>query len=87
MKITVQGKQMAVGAALSDHIDARLGHAVTKYFENALEAHVVISKDAHLFQCDNVGFEFIPLLFQLFDFVLELSYFALQLFDCTLMNE
>ena len=52
MKITVQGKQMAVGAALSDHIDARLGYAVTKYFENALEAHVVISKDAHLFQCD-----------------------------------
>lgn len=52
MKITVQGKQVDVGAALSDHIDERLGHAVTKYFENALDATVVLSKNAHLFRCD-----------------------------------
>ena len=52
MKITVKGKQVDVGAALGDHVDERLGHAVTKYFENAIEANVVFSREAHLFTAD-----------------------------------
>ena len=52
MRIAVNGKQMDVGAALQGHVQDELGALVTKYFEQALDATVVFSKEAHFFRCD-----------------------------------
>jgi len=52
MHITVTGKQIDVGDALRGHTQAALEDIAEKYFGNALEAHVVFSREAHLIQCD-----------------------------------
>jgi ribosomal subunit interface protein len=52
MQISVSGKQLAVGAALRSHIDGHLREAVAKYFDQALEAHVVVSRAAHNVRVD-----------------------------------
>lgn len=52
MHITVTGKQIDVGDALRSHTQAALEDIAEKYFGNALEAHVVFSREAHLIQCD-----------------------------------
>ena len=52
MHITVTGKQIDVGDALRGHTQAALEDIAEKYFSNALEAHVVFSREAHLIQCD-----------------------------------
>jgi ribosome hibernation promoting factor len=52
MHITITGKQIDVGDALRRHAEAALGDIAEKYFGNALEAHVVFSREAHLIQCD-----------------------------------
>ena len=52
MQISVSGKQLAVGAALRNHIDGHLRDAVAKYFDHALEAHVVVSRAAHNVRVD-----------------------------------
>ncbi len=52
MHITVTGKQIDVGDALRSHAHAALENIAEKYFGNALEAHVVFSREAHLIQCD-----------------------------------
>src|SRR5579859_2369064 len=52
MHITVTGKQIDVGDALRSHTQAALEDIAAKYFGNALEAHVVFSREAHLIQCD-----------------------------------
>jgi ribosome hibernation promoting factor len=52
MHITITGKQIDVGDALRSHAQAALEGIAEKYFGNALEAHVVFSREAHLIQCD-----------------------------------
>jgi ribosomal subunit interface protein len=52
MHITVTGKQIDVGDALRCHTQAAIENIAEKYFGNALEAHVVFSREAHLIQCD-----------------------------------
>jgi ribosomal subunit interface protein len=48
MQLTMTGKQIDVGDALRRHIEASLGSILGKYFKTAIEAHVVVSKEAHL---------------------------------------
>lgn len=52
MQTSVSGKQIAIGAALQEHVKERLTKAVTKYFDRAINADVVFSKEAHLFRAD-----------------------------------
>lgn len=48
MQLTVTGKQIDVGDALRRHVEASLDSILGKYFGSAIEAHVVVSKEAHL---------------------------------------
>lgn len=52
MQILVKGKQVDVGDALRGYVEERLGNGVAKYFDNAIDATVVISRDAHQFRTD-----------------------------------
>lgn len=52
MHVTVKGKQLDVGDALRTHVNETLTSLVGKYFQNPLEATVVLSKDAHLYTAD-----------------------------------
>lgn len=48
MQLTMTGKQIDVGNALRRRVEASLGSILGKYFGTAIEAHVVVSKEAHL---------------------------------------
>jgi ribosomal subunit interface protein len=48
MQLSVTGKQTEIGEALRRHIEASLGSTLDKYFKTAIEAHVIVSKEAHL---------------------------------------
>jgi ribosomal subunit interface protein len=48
MHLTVTGKQIDTGDALRRHVEASLGSILGKYFKTAIEAHVVLSREAHL---------------------------------------
>jgi ribosomal subunit interface protein len=48
MHLTVTGKQIDTGDAFRSHVEASLGSILGKYFKTAIEAHVVLSKEAHL---------------------------------------
>jgi ribosomal subunit interface protein len=52
MQITVKGKQIEVGDALRRHVEDALTAAVSKYFSNPLESHIVFTREAHLFRAD-----------------------------------
>lgn len=52
MELTVRGKQIDVGDALTTHVSDTLTPVTEKYFENAIDASVVFSRDAHLFKAD-----------------------------------
>lgn len=52
MQIQVSGKKMDVGEALTTHVKERITKGVSKYFEHAITAEVVFSKEAHLFRTD-----------------------------------
>lgn len=52
MRITVKGKQMDVGDALTTHVKDRLEEVVAKYAERPTEALVTFSKDRHEFVAD-----------------------------------
>lgn len=52
MQLTVKGKQIDVGDALRVHVDESLQSVVQKYFDRAIEANVVFSREAHLFRAD-----------------------------------
>jgi len=52
MDITVKGKQMDVGDALRTYVDENLATTVSKYFDRALDATVVFSREAHNFRAD-----------------------------------
>jgi ribosomal subunit interface protein len=52
MQLTVTGKQVEIGEALRHRVDASLNAILEKYFKTALEAHVVASREAHLFRAE-----------------------------------
>lgn len=52
MQLVVKGKQMDVGDALRDHIETKLRAGVAKYFDSAVEANVVVSRQKHGFRTD-----------------------------------
>lgn len=52
MKVTVSGKNMNVGESLRNYAEDELQIKVTKYFERAIEAHIIFHKEAHLFCTD-----------------------------------
>lgn len=52
MQLSVKGKQIDVGDALRQHVEKQLKEIVGKYFSDSLDAHVVFSREAHLFRAD-----------------------------------
>ncbi len=52
MQLTVSGKQLDVGEALQTHVRDALDGAVSKYFENPVETHVVFSREGGQFRSD-----------------------------------
>jgi ribosomal subunit interface protein len=52
MQLSVKGKQIDVGDSLRQHVETALGAIVEKYFDRALEAHVVFSREAHMLRSD-----------------------------------
>lgn len=52
MNITVTGRHLDVGASLRRHVEDGLVATVSKYFERAIEAHVVLDKRAPFFIAD-----------------------------------
>jgi ribosomal subunit interface protein len=54
MQISVSGKHIDVGAALSEHVERELNESVKKYFEHAVSAGVILSKLRHCFSANIV---------------------------------
>ena len=52
MEITVKGKNFNVGDSLREHVEKNLDADVKKYFDRALHATVIFSKEAYLFRSD-----------------------------------
>lgn len=52
MEIIVKGKQIDLGDSFRTHAEATLTQLVEKYFDRAIDAAVIISKDAHLVKAD-----------------------------------
>jgi ribosomal subunit interface protein len=50
MNLIVKGQQIDVGDALREHVRASLGGVFGKYFGDAIDATVTISRDAHLYR-------------------------------------
>jgi ribosomal subunit interface protein len=48
MQLTVTGKQLDLGDDFRRHVEASLGAILEKYFKTAIEAHVVLSREAYL---------------------------------------
>jgi len=52
MQLSINGKQLDIGAALREHIEAQLPGVVGKYFENPTDAHVTVSKEGPAMRVD-----------------------------------
>ncbi|VBB69771.1 Ribosomal subunit interface protein [invertebrate metagenome] len=52
MQITIKGKHIAVGDALRSHAEQSLHLLVSKFFDKAIDATVVLSREAHNFRVD-----------------------------------
>jgi len=52
MKLTATGKQIEIGEALRHHVEGSLNSTLEKYFKTAIEAHVVLSREAHLIRAE-----------------------------------
>jgi ribosomal subunit interface protein len=52
MQITVTGKQIDVGDSLRGRVEAETLAIVEKYFDKAIEAHVVFSRERHVYSSD-----------------------------------
>ncbi len=50
MQISVTGQQIDIGDALRSHVVKRIANSVTKYFDNAINAHVAFSHEGSLFR-------------------------------------
>lgn len=48
MQLTITGKQLELGETFRRHVEASLGAILDKYFRTAIEAHVVLAREAHL---------------------------------------
>lgn len=48
MKLSVTGKQIDIGQALRQHVEDGMKASIAKYFGNAVDAQVVVSRDAKL---------------------------------------
>lgn len=48
MQLSVTGRGVELGNELRAHIEARVEAILGRYFGSAIEAHVVLSKEAHL---------------------------------------
>lgn len=55
MQITVSGKGLDVGQALTDHVENRLSDGIPKYLARVTDVNVVFSKEAHLFHTQIVA--------------------------------
>jgi PTS system nitrogen regulatory IIA component len=47
MQLSVKGHQLAIGDALRVHIEDSLNHILSKYFGDAIDARVTLSRDGH----------------------------------------
>lgn len=52
MHIQVKGKQIDVGAALTEHVTDHITSGISKYFDRSADVTVTFSKEAHTFRCD-----------------------------------
>lgn len=52
MQLTVTGKQVEIGDTLRRHVESSLESILEKYFKTAIEAHVVVSREAHLVRAE-----------------------------------
>jgi ribosomal subunit interface protein len=52
MQLSVKGKQIDIGDALRVHVETSLTAIVDKYFEKAIEAHAVFSRQGPLIRSD-----------------------------------
>ncbi|MBT5497589.1 MAG: ribosome-associated translation inhibitor RaiA [Alphaproteobacteria bacterium] len=52
MQLTINGKQLDVGAALQEYIEDQLPTIVGKYFENPTDGHVTMSKEGSDIRAD-----------------------------------
>jgi len=52
MKLTATGKQIEIGEALRHHVEGSLNSTLEKYFKTAIEAHVVLSREADLIRAE-----------------------------------
>lgn len=52
MDIVIEGKQLDVGEALRTYAEEALAPAVSKYFDRAIDAKVVFSRQGHAFHVD-----------------------------------
>jgi len=50
MQLSVKGKQLNVGDALRTHVSDSLSHILSKYFGDAIEVGVTISRDGHMYR-------------------------------------
>jgi len=52
MHVIVKGKQVDVGTALTEYIEDNLNERVSKYFDNAIDAQVTLSRIGHDFHIE-----------------------------------
>jgi ribosome hibernation promoting factor len=52
MQLSVKGKQIDIGDALRVHVETSLAAIVEKYFEKAIEAHAVFSRQGNFIRSD-----------------------------------
>lgn len=52
MQLTVTGKQVEIGASLRAHVESSLDSILAKYFRTAIEAHVVVAREAYLIRAE-----------------------------------
>ena len=50
MQLSVKGKQLDVGDALRNHVQASLSGILGKYFGDAIDASVTLSRESHLYR-------------------------------------
>ncbi len=50
MQVKVAGQGLSIGQSLTQHVEDRLQKNISKYFDRAIKAEVVFSKEAHLFR-------------------------------------
>lgn len=50
MQLSVKGKQLDVGDALRTHVQQSLSHILDKYFGDAIDVNVTLSRDGYLYR-------------------------------------